>query len=436
MVSRRSFVAGAAGAAFKSLIGLKIAEARNTDIDIAIVGAGAAGIAAGKTIEKSGRTFVVLEARNRVGGRAHTDYSALDSPFDCGAHWLHFAHENRLAEMARRQGYQLTSSSREATRLIDAGRVTSSSTHRRFEEAIEQLEIAGSQWLKTGRDTAIADLAAEDPNLARALVVAAIEMAEEPARLSLKDYASLGKGRDLTVKGGLGAYIATLACGLPIQLNAPVRSISWGGSGVEISGGFGKIVAKKCIITVPTAVLASGDVHFNPHLPQPIAQALNDLPLGVMNKVGIRLLDPIDIDAEYVLDVDDISTGRWQVMHLSEEHRIATFLIVGDHARRLSADGPQVMEAFAVERLRGLFGNKVRFDRTLSTAWDRDPYAKGAYSYARVGSAQSRSIYTQPIAEKLFFAGEASVGPQAVTVGGAYESGMKAAQAALAAIGK
>lgn len=435
MFSRRSFVAGAAGAVFTTLLGSRPARARSADYDIVIVGAGTAGLAAGKAISQSNRTFLILEARNRVGGRAHTDFSGLNHPFDCGAHWLHCAHENRLAELAKRQGYRLASSSRESTMLVHAGQFASSTEHRVFQRAIGRLEDVGSQWLKSGRDTSIANLASGDQELARALVVAAIEMAEEPDRLSLEDYASLGKGRDLTVKGGLGAFVATLARGLPIQLNASVQAVSWGGSGVELSGGFGKIVAKKCIITVPTGVLAGGDVHFNPQLPPSVVQALNDLPLGVMNKVGIRLSEPIDIDVEYVLDVDDLNTGRWQVMHLAENNRIATLLTVGDHARGLSAEGSRAMEDFAAERLRSLFGSKVRIDRTVSTAWDRDPYAKGAYSYARVGSAEARSIYTEPVAEKLFFAGEASPGSQAVTVGGAYSSGMVAARAALDAIG-
>lgn len=280
----------------------------------------------------------------------------------------------------------------------------------------------------------IANLATGDRTLAQALIVPAIEMAEEPGRLSLVDYASLGKGRDLLVEGGLGTYIATLADGLPIRLNTPVETIFWGGAGVELSGNFGRLVAKACIITIPTQVLAGGGVRFNPPLPSRTAQALDDLPLGVMNKIGVRLSVPLDIEAEYVVDPHDIATGRWQVVHVSRDRRIATLLVVGDHARALSAEGLNAMEAFAGERLRSLFGSKLRLEHALSTAWDRDPYAKGAYSHARVGAAQARSIYAEPVAGRLFFAGEASAGPQAVTVGGAYVSGTVAAGAVLEAI--
>jgi monoamine oxidase len=77
--------------------------------DVAVIGAGAAGLAAGLTLQISGRSFIVLEARDRIGGRAWTDTATLGLPFDCGAHWLHAAAQNPFTRIADRLGFAYNS---------------------------------------------------------------------------------------------------------------------------------------------------------------------------------------------------------------------------------------------------------------------------------------------------------------------------------------
>jgi monoamine oxidase len=259
-------------------------------------------------------------------------------------------------------------------------------------------------------------------------------MAEEPDRVSFRDYSSLSSGKDLVVEGGLGKLIASVANGVNIEYGCVVEEVDWSGAGVEVSGTFGRVSARTCIVTSPTAVLADETICFTPRLPSQHQQAFHDLPPGLMNKIGVRLTVPLDDAPRYLLDLDAAQSGNWHTVYFSANRQLATVLVVGDLARSLSAEGDRAMRAFAARRLSDLFGSRFSDGGMITTAWDKDPFSRGSYAHAKVGAANARRIYDQPVGDRLFFAGEASEGALATTVGGAYASGIAASKRAIDAM--
>jgi monoamine oxidase len=253
-------------------------------------------------------------------------------------------------------------------------------------------------------------------------------MAAEPAEISLHDYASLATGPDMMVEGGFGALVATLAEGLDIRLSTPVETIRWGDGQVSVEGPFGTLAARAAIVTVPTSLLAAGAIRFDPDLPGDKRAAFDALPLGAMDKIGMRLAQPLEEASEYALELGLLEAGRTHVLHLSPDRRLATVLATGDTARALSAAGSAAARAFGAEVLAGIAGSTAKIEAVVTTDWLNDPLARGAYSHCRVGGADARLAYAEPLADRLFFACEAAGGGQALTVGGAYQSGEAAAE--------
>jgi monoamine oxidase len=151
--------------------------------------------------------------------------------------------------------------------------------------------------------------------------------------------------------------------------------------------------------------------------------------LGAMEKIGIRLVKPVELP-EYSVALDVMERGETHVLHMSEDRMCATVLVTGDCARGLSAEGSYAAIAFGRAILTRIAGSGVQTAAALTTGWLKDPWAAGSYSHCVIGHAQARSEYSEPVEERLFFAGEAGAGGQALTAGGAYICGAAAAEAA------
>lgn len=400
------------------------------DVDVAVVGAGAAGIAAGRASAGLGLSAVILEARDRVGGRTHT-VGGLGQPFDLGAHWLHGAESNPLVPLARDRNLPLTDDSPEEVGLFADGARRPEADHEAFDIATRRMERRAILPSLFGPERPLAALGRPaDPWGALALSIPAIEIAEEPERVSLKDYLALGTGTDLLVRGGFGALIVQLAEGLPIRLSQPVTQIDWqGAAGVTLSGRFGTLRARAAIVTVPTSLLAQGRLRFSPELPSEMQQAIADLPLGVFEKVGFRLSQPRPDLPAYAFATGPVAQGLTHAVHFSPDRQVATVLLTGDTARSLIAAGRDARIATARDLLADVAGSDTRVSATLTTDWHSDPLSLGAYTHRRIGAGGARETYASPLAERLWFAGEAAPGDHAVTVAGAWNSGLTAAKA-------
>ncbi len=427
-----------------------------TDTDIVIIGAGLAGLGAATAVRNSGRRAVILEASNRVGGRAWTDYPAALGGvwFDMGAIWFHDAEHNPLVPIARAAGDTLLRSDdirQEHTFIGD--RPATAADLAGLAAAWPRYEAAADAIVAAEGDVALAEVTRRLPDDPWAATIEAWEgpviCTVDADRFSALDWRrnALG-GSNLVPDGGIGAFVQRrLTRGLDIRLNTPVRRVRWGGTGgqVTVETPAGAITAGACIVTVSTGVLASGALLFDPILPARVTDAVQALPMGLAIKVALRATGPDRLDLPPHCSVDRIieRSGEplmpFQCWPFGRDY--VQGWIGGSVALDLARAGEAAAIDFALTYLRRSFGGRV--DRlfaggaSLVTHWDADPWVRGSYSYAVPGSALARDTLARPVSGgHLMFAGEACHVPFASTVAGAWLSGQTAAQTALATLGQ
>lgn len=400
-----------------------------TDVDVAIVGAGAAGIAACRALLEAGLTVQVMEARDRIGGRAHTDHG-LGLPADMGAAWLHFAEDNAFTTIARDAGFTVIQ--REPNWGPDAFVGIRSPTPKERERAAadwDRYKGLIDAAADAGRDVAVGDLLPMDDFRRRFDAVMTWAVGVESTAVSTLDLARYAEStHNWAVAEGLGSVVARSASRLPITLRAPVTAIRWDDQSVQLDTPAGTVRARAAIVTVPTAVLAAGSIAFVPQLPARSIAALDALPLGVVNKVFFRVDDAVlpFADTTQLIGTDDSSrTGSYTVRPAGQP--VIAGFFGGDLSWELEQRGE--LEGFARDELQRIFGVElVRAIRaTLTTGWGSDPWARGSYSAARPGQADQRAALADPVAPTLSFAGEACSRTFYGTLHGAWLSGREAA---------
>ena len=424
-----------------------------TDFDAAVVGAGAAGIAAARALRDAGLRCVVLEASARVGGRAYTDTASLGAPFDQGAVWLHDADNNPLTRIAESQGFTLHEEAGRRRRdiLLVGDRPATGEERRAHDAAAEAWEEAAERRAaQGGPDIPLADAVPRGGfwDATAEHWFGAIISGVEARRDSLHDYVATAlAGRNPQVREGFGTLVARQAEGLRVALDSPVGTIRTGGPGgaVTLEGPRGSVRARGCIVTVSTGVLASGAVRFDPALPPEVEGAVAGLPQGLLSKVALRAAGPDRLDLPSFgrlgrrVEHEDDRPASWVLWPFGRDHAIG--YIGGEAAWQLAREGPAAADAYARAELARYFGS-ARVERAFRpgavvTRWAEDPLFRGAYSHARVGHAGARAaLRDAAVADgRLRFAGEACHERYAGTVGGAWESGVRAARALSEALG-
>lgn len=407
-------------------------RAKAADIDVVIIGAGAAGLAAGHALKAAGRSAVILEARGRVGGRAWTD-TTLGPSYDAGAMYIHWAERNPWATIARDLGVQTTSESwGGGFRAFADGNPMPADDRRRRREAFRQIDRKLETADISSRDLSVAellgDLAPETAPVAASGLL--LSIGEEADRISARDYQRLWAGDDLLVPSGYGNLVARHAEGLDIRLNQPAEAIRWDGPRVSVTTPTGTIEARSCILTVPIGVLKAGTIRFTPALPPATEAALAGLRMGALTKIALKVVgDRFDIAPGTTL----IESGKPEQLISFEMYPDGKDLVIGycggDFARRMSEAGPDAARQHATDLLARMVGGDFRaaVKAVSFPAWWTDPFAKGSYSVSLPGHEAAREALAQPIGGKLLIAGEATAGGGAMTVGGATLAGRAAA---------
>jgi len=422
--------------------------------DVVVIGAGVAGLAAAAAVRRAGRRSIVIEAGERIGGRAWTAQPAAlgGAPIDLGATWLHNADQNPLTAIAQAAGETLIDSDavREWRTMIGDRAATAGEleTYERAWTSFEQ--TVAQQMADTDGDLSLADASTgfrDDPWCATMLAwEGAIIAAADAADLSARDWlANPLQGRNLMVQGGLGAMIVRRLGPQAgeIRLTTAATRVDWAGPTIKVTTDAGAIEAAACIVTVSTGLLAAGAIRFVPELPAATGAAIAALPMGLATKIAFRAAGPDR------LDLPDFTSIDRRIAH--ERDRFIVFIawpfghdhiigyVGGSAAWELARAGDAAAAGVARAELRALLGaDAVRglAEAAVVSPWGTDPLTRGAYAYVRPGDAGARAALAEPIAGgRLVFAGEACAEGLAGTVGGAYFSGEAAARAALAAIG-
>ena len=404
-----------------------------TDIDVAVVGAGGAGLAAAHRLGERGVSTIVLEARPRTGGRAYTVTTSTGYPVDLGCGWLHSADRNPWVPIARGLGFGIDETLPGwGSRLIRMGysETEQEDWFRTREAFYERLETAASE-----PDRAAATLL-EPGNRWNGMLDAVSTFANgvELERLSAHDY-NRYDSTDINwrVREGYGALVARFGADLPVRLNTPVRRVDWSGRAVALETDAGTVRAQAIVLTVPPSVIAAGGIAFTPDLPAKKLAAAHGLPLGVDNKLFFGLSGPwpeLGPNWHVLGSTERTRTAVYQLNAMG--HPIVEMFAGGELARDLERAGEAAMAAFGIDELAGRFGNQIRSSLRplVSSAWSADPYALGSYSFALPGHADDRAVWAEPIDDRIFFAGEAASAHDFSTTHGAYLTGLDAAERA------
>jgi monoamine oxidase len=406
-----------------------------SEVNVAVIGAGAAGIGAARRLGEAGRvSLLVLEARDRAGGRVHT-VAPKGFPLDRGAEWLHSADRNPLSPIAQRLGFSVHRRPPEWTTRL-----------RRSGETIEAEEewIALREAQRLARRRAATET--EDGSLAvvlqpggrwNELLEATSSWANgaELKQVSIKDYVRYEDSETNWRLGeGYGSLFNALAEGLPVACETAVSRVDHSGREIRLETRRGTVTAERVIVTVPTSIIAQEVIRFDPVLPDKIAAAAG-LPLGVDDKLFISLEGPELVRDIYLVgSTTSRETMSYQVRPLD---RPAIYCFFGGRfAAALEREGQAAMFDFASVELSRLLGSDIRkrISPLASTAWLQDPWSRGSYSYALPGRADDRAALAAPVNDRLFFAGEACSPNFFSTAHGAWMSGIAAADAALASL--
>jgi monoamine oxidase len=412
-LTRRHILAGAVAAL--TTPAWRGAAAMN-EVDVAVVGAGAAGLAAAHELAAGGKSVVVVEARDRIGGRIHTD-TALGLPFDAGASYIHWAEHNPWLAIARDRNVRLEQ---------DAGGGAAPNLFAILSGALDHYDRAAP-------DQSFADFTADKPSLrAAAGALTRLSLGEDPERVSMADYEQLWAGDDYLLPDGFGTLAARYGADVPVRLSTPVEAIRWDGPGVAIETPRGSLAAAAAIVTVPVGVLAADAIRFTPPLPAPTQEAIHGLGMGALTKIALRLNGAGlgYLEATDLFEVGD-AANPMNIELWPFDRDLAILYAGGDGARALCALGNDGAVAEALDLLAGIVGGEARrhFIAGRLAGWWLDPYARGSYSVARPGHLAARAALAVPLADKIWFAGEATAGGGAMTAGGALLEGRRAARA-------
>ncbi|MFM1887363.1 MAG: hypothetical protein RL026_2520 [Pseudomonadota bacterium] len=402
---------------------------------VVVVGAGAAGIAAAQTLRSGGADVTVLEARSRAGGRAHTVELQPGVPVDLGAAWLHFADENVFTRLAREQGCSVIEREPDwGGRSRVGGRTPTAEEAAATGAAFEAFFGAVAEAAARGEDVPVASVLPDNPWRCRFDAVMTWAVGVESSQVSTVDLDRYADSRhDWAVREGLGQVVAAAAQGLDLRLSTPVRGLDLRARGVRVVTDRGSLEADAVVLTVPTPLLQEQALSIWPAPPPAWQQAAADLPLGVANKVFFGIAGGAlgEGPTEHCVAHGD----RSRTVHFAL--RPATQSVVmayfgGDLSRELEVAGE--LESFARDALRDCLGADLAAAITVvrCTGWGNEPWSRGSYSAARPGRADARQRLSQPVGERLWYAGEACSVQHFGTLHGAWQSGCTAAREILA----
>jgi monoamine oxidase len=451
-LNRRSFLAACAAMSAPPALGAPPAPKKSNpaaqegshpgSIDVVIVGAGAAGIAAARRLGAAGRRFALVEAAEAVGGRCITDTTTFGVPYDRGAHWIHMPDINPVAKLGTQTGLDIYPAP-------PGQRVRIGRRYARESEMEEYL--AGL----VRASTAIADVVRKfDIPCAQALpkdlggwrptiefVLGPFGCGKDLADISAADFArSLERNIDVLCRQGFGGLIAKLASGLPVELSNPVTRINWAPrSGIEVATTRGELKARAAIVTVSTNVLSAGKIKFSPELPKRHLDAAAKLKLGSYDHVALELPNnPLGLRPDELVFEKCDSTRTASIFANVSGTPLCLIDVAGSFGRDLAAKGDAAMIDFALAWLTGLYGTDIAkvVKRRHVTHWNDEPWVLGAFSAAAPGAQPARRVLMESLNERIWFAGEAAHETLWGTVGGAWESGARAADAVLRSLGR
>ncbi|XP_076888307.1 putative polyamine oxidase 4 [Bidens hawaiensis] len=442
--------------AFASCIELK----QSSKPRVIVIGSGISGISAAHILNNADFEVVLLESRDRIGGRIHTDYS-FGCPVDMGASWLHgVCNENPLAPLIRHLGLSLYRTSGDNSVLYDHDLESYILFDKEGRQVPQQMVIeVGEAFKRILKKTE--EVRNENPQDLSVLQAISVVLERHPDlrqdglayevlqwficrmeawfaadldMISLKNWDEenvLTGGHGLMVEGYYPVLNA-LAKDIDIRLNHRVTRISNVGPKevvVTVEGG-SRFVADACIITVPIGVLKAKLIEFEPELPEWKASAISDLGMGNENKIALRFDNVFWPNVELLGTVapTSYSCGYFLNLHKATGHPVLVYMAAGRFAYDLENLSQEAAADFAMLQLKKMFPQATQPVQYLVSRWGTDPNSLGCYSYDIVGKPSDIYDRLRAPLGNLFFGGEAVSMENQGSVHGAYSSGVAAAE--------
>ncbi|MBT2485554.1 MULTISPECIES: NAD(P)/FAD-dependent oxidoreductase [unclassified Microbacterium] len=422
--------------------------------DTVVVGAGMSGLTAARMLADAGQHVVVLEARNRIGGRMHT---VRDSGFavDLGASWIHGIDESPLWDLVQAlhiPTLEYTVGSFQAGgRPIDyfdgTGKAMDAAATERWIDDVAHVDELLVQEIGTAAsgDTYldVTERALDRSGLAPERIDEIREFfrhrVEEQCGAWIGDLDAHGldedgiDGDEVIFPGGYDEIPRRMASGLDVRLEHSVRLIERSADGARVTTDRGEFHAKSVVVTVPLGVLKSDAITFAPPLPETVSGPITRLGMGVFNKVYLQFSERFWSENVYALRAIGEPGAHWHswydVSAVSGRPTLLTFA-AGPFGRRVQGLSDHEIIEDAVTALRALYGTGV--GETVAhwvTRWGSDPHSMGSYSHIPVGASHhDHDALSGPVEDVLHFAGEATWGAEPATVGAAFSSGRRAAE--------
>ncbi|XP_040288659.1 lysine-specific histone demethylase 1B isoform X1 [Bufo bufo] len=432
---------------------------------VIIVGAGPAGLAAARQLDNFGLQVMILEARDRIGGRVWDDKSFKGVTVGKGAQIVNGCINNPIAIMCEQIGIKMRKLREKCDLIQEGGRLTDPSIDKRMDFHFNAILDVVAEWRKDKSQHQDVPLGDKIQEIYKTFIqesgiqFTAVEEKVLQFHLSNLEYACGSNLHNVSARSwdhneffaqfagdhtmltaGYSAITDRLAGGLDIRLKSPVKHIDYSGQEICLKTADGKIYsAQKVLVTVPLALLQKNIIHFNPPLPEKKVKAINCLGAGIIEKIALqfphrfwnRKISGADFFGH--IPPDSSKRGLFGVFYDMDpqgKHAVLMSVITGDAVKVIAdMDDKQVVKQCMVV-LKELFKEQevpspVKY---FVTRWSKDPWAQMAYSFVKTGgSGEAYDILAEDVQGKIFFAGEATNRHFPQTVTGAYLSGVREA---------
>lgn len=422
----------------------------NESKKVLILGAGMSGLSAAAVLKAQGFTPLVLEARDRVGGRTWTSTDWEGVPLDLGASWIHGADKNPLTDLAQKIGAQTVATDLESSTSYQwSGGQISDDLDASLQTWADEVEQALATYQEQGNQAdrsirQVIDEMLEVANLStdeRAYVDAALNEMEQEYSGSARELSALYfdndsnlRGSDIVFPKGYIQVVDYLAQGLDIRLNQEVTALEWDAQGVTVHTADSSYTADYALCTLPLGVLKAKPELFKKALPKTTTEAIQALGFGVLNKCFLEFPEKFWADTDWLTYLPEPGTENYWTQWVNFSGILQRPILLGFNAADAGVAIEQLTDQEIIDSamgvLRRMYGQNIPEPvRYQVSRWHSDPYSYGSYSFMAVGAAENaREALAQPIDGRLFFAGEATSTTSPATVRGAYESGIRAAQ--------
>ena len=408
--------------------------------EVIIIGAGIAGISAAKTLDKNNISNIVIEANNQLGGRAKKAKESFGNWFDMGCSYLHEGDINPLTSIAESLKVPINYEngdifSIEKTVYLRRNKPFLSKKNHLLKRSHDKFLKNLNFYKNTVEDSSLSScLNICDPYYPILFDYLTGLNGIEANHVSAVDFASVNDGKDFIIESGLANLIDKWAKGINSILNTPVTQINWEKDYIEIYTQSKKYICKSVLLTVSNGILRNEDITFIPQLPNYKIQAIQNLPMGILNKIGVLFKKGTFKEKDigwYVALTDTNDNDKSQIISFEirkrkKEHMI--FFFGGEKGFDVE-NFPDKYYKIITAFIKNQFGNLIENNiiEIIHTSWGKDPFTKGSYSFALPGHSSERELLKKSLEKKVYFAGEATIKSYYGTCHGAYISGVNAA---------